>query len=515
MRSFTSKYAAILRAFIILPIFGFPVFLCAEPAPEQREIKAYSAEKLAFFDEWWQNPVLNFFHPLSTCTQVAFGLDIFDRQVALVQDGQQQDNLSFKASSLTRQKSRLYYGDARYENTTHRQILWNTVADWQRVAPYVVGDTVGGEVYQEQYAFRGGYAQNFSVLDLGLEGSYQATTRYKINDPRPKITVSDLRIAVGAAYRFGQAYAIGVETSFTDYQQDQSIKVYKKGSGVKLFYLRGFGVADELFSTVLTNRGAMSNTYKQTRYEGRLSLFPTLQNGWFALAGRRYSDLVLKETRLNDVSTYEETRTTFSLGYLSTQPQAAYAIKVSGLRSLKQGSEYVYSRDKVLLNKAAKFEENLYQLGLDFIGYWKWRADLESTLIVNLFFEDEKQDYFGLKQLPVNFMKWSFARLKLQKNTRYKLSLSSLLLKISAEYKHNLSKSLQAGVLSAPTALETLVYPNYHLLTANQWQVGLSARYDYDFNPAYGIFFEMSMTYAHYKSLGNARRYLCSLGITL
>ena len=510
-----TKYAILLRVVMILPIFGLPLSLQAKLEQEQKEIKAYSAEKLAFFDEWWQNPALNFFYPLTTCAEVAFGLKILERQATLVQDGKKYNNFSFNASSLTRQKDQLYYGDAGYENLIQRGILWNTTADWHRVSPYVVADTIGGTVYQEQYAFRGGYARNFGVVDLGLEASYRAKTMYKINDPRPKNTVSDMRIAIGGAYRVGRYYAIGVETVLNTYQQDQYIKVYKEDSGVKIFYLRGFGIADEMFSTVLTSSGSMSNTYEQTRYEARLTLFPMLQNGWFALVGRRYGDLFLKETRLNDVCAYEETRTRFAFGYLCTQPQSAYAVKVSGLFGLKQGTEYAYSRGTEFLNKALKFEENVYQLGLDFIGYWQWREGLESTLIVKLFFEDDKQEYLGLRQVPVNAMNWTFGYLKGQKNTRYKFSLSSLLLKISAEYKHNLSKSLQAGVLSAPTALETLVYPDYRFLTANQWQVGLSARYDYDFNPTYGIFFEMSMTYAHYKSLGNARSYFCSLGITL
>ena len=48
------------------------------------------------------------------------------------------------------------WGGASYLNGRNRSILWNSISDYQRLRPYVLADTLGGDTHIERYSFYGG-----------------------------------------------------------------------------------------------------------------------------------------------------------------------------------------------------------------------------------------------------------------------------------------------------------------------------------------------------------------------
>ena len=85
-------------------------------------------------------------------------------------------------------------GKVRYANGVKRGVLWNSSSDYSTLYPYVMADTVGGDLRKEEYAFSGGYTARRGRFHWGVEGAYRALHEYRQADPRPRNIVSDLRI---------------------------------------------------------------------------------------------------------------------------------------------------------------------------------------------------------------------------------------------------------------------------------------------------------------------------------
>ena len=85
-------------------------------------------------------------------------------------------------------------GKVRYANGVKRGVLWNSSSDYSTLYPYVMADTVGGDLRKEEYVFSGGYTARRGRFHWGAEGAYRALHEYRQADPRPRNIVSDLKI---------------------------------------------------------------------------------------------------------------------------------------------------------------------------------------------------------------------------------------------------------------------------------------------------------------------------------
>ncbi|MDE6378223.1 MAG: hypothetical protein K2K72_05705, partial [Duncaniella sp.] len=68
-------------------------------------------------------------------------------------------DFSIGAESYTRLgKESVVWGNAAFTTGVTRNVRWADCIDYERVAPYVLGDNVGGDLSRREYTFKGGYA---------------------------------------------------------------------------------------------------------------------------------------------------------------------------------------------------------------------------------------------------------------------------------------------------------------------------------------------------------------------
>lgn len=111
--------------------------------------------------------------------------------------------------SFIRKGNSSLWGEARYKNGKKTGRRWNETSDYLLLYPYVMGDTVGGDLKSEQYYFSGGYAYRKGSYTIGAEGSYGADIEYRNADPRPKNLTGDLYFTIGMSWKTGNHYALG------------------------------------------------------------------------------------------------------------------------------------------------------------------------------------------------------------------------------------------------------------------------------------------------------------------
>lgn len=224
-------------------------------------------------------------------------------------------------------------GTVRYVNGVKRDVNWSSTSDYFTVYPYVVADTVGGNVNKEEYAFSGGYAARYGRFHWGAEAAYRALHEYRMVDPRPRNIVSDLQVKASAGWQWLPAYVMEATLGYRRYSQTQSMSfVSERGKNSSVFHFTGLGSDFARFA------GA-TDTYMNTRYAGNgvtlgLSWTPLDQKGWEAVLGYSLLDLTHYLPNLNQVP-YTELYTR------TIQAQGAYLSRSAGW-SWKAGAHLQY-----------------------------------------------------------------------------------------------------------------------------------------------------------------------------
>lgn len=258
-----------------------------------------------------------------------------------VQKGRGERIVDIAASSYMKlSPSATVWGDARFSTGQRRHIEWNNAADYDLVAPYVTGDSVGGNLSTRQYSFMGGYAGSSRGWGWGAEAAYTATIDYRDRDPRDKIIVSDLRIKAGGTRSIGKSYTIGVAGRLRIYNQESDVEFYNPNNDIHLYPLTGLGNFYPRFSSI----SGMNTSYKGIGAGGSLQLLPASRRGAIVNADFRYISM---RQILRDFNNLELTRgDTYTLyataGWLGKAGAVSYGVMADLGLSRRLGYENVF-----------------------------------------------------------------------------------------------------------------------------------------------------------------------------
>jgi len=170
---------------------------------------------------------------------------------------------AFNADSFKRLKDgAAVTGGVSYKRGVKRNVIWNETSDYDFLQPYVMADSVGGNLQTEQYSFHGGWAKKLGDrMVVGIEGDYRALHEYRNFDPRPRNITSDFHAKGSVGYLVGDTYLIGV-LGYRKYHQSQGISFLNSaGANTTLFHLTGLGTHFQRFEG--------TSTYSSTRYRGK------------------------------------------------------------------------------------------------------------------------------------------------------------------------------------------------------------------------------------------------------
>ncbi|MCM1355093.1 MAG: hypothetical protein NC212_01640 [Staphylococcus sp.] len=173
------------------------------------------------------------------------------------QKGDGYNLAGFAAGSYTRLDSMsAVWGEADFTTGSYRSIRWNDCIDYDRVAPYILGDEVGGDLSTRRYRFSGGYGRSFGRWSAGVEAAYRAEIAYRNHDPRVKTVVSDLDVNLGGAYGIND-HCLGLSAGINVYDQSCDLDFYNPINEINTYTLTGMGTYYRRF---------MGNTNKNSGY---------------------------------------------------------------------------------------------------------------------------------------------------------------------------------------------------------------------------------------------------------
>ena len=146
----------------------------------------YSVER-QLKNNFYYNPASMSGYSNFSFTDFSIGYENEKRNIYRPHEGSGQKGLSLKVTSYKKQNDhRSIWGSARYQNLNLSSVKWNENLDFDRIAPYSIADSAGGDTKLERYQFSGGISQKINRWTFGLEASYLAQLGSRNRDPRQK-----------------------------------------------------------------------------------------------------------------------------------------------------------------------------------------------------------------------------------------------------------------------------------------------------------------------------------------
>lgn len=436
----------------------------------------YNEERIQTQD-FYYNPASMSDYSSSSMSEFSLNYQSENKKTYLRQLGSGDTGLSLKTKSFKKLKSNsVVWGSAGYSNMTKKNLSYNENLDFERIAPYVTQDSVGGNLNLETYHFAGGYAKKINRFSFGLFGSYDAQMAFRSRDPRVKNTTSDLMISAGINYKVYRDYKVGVFGEFNKYTQNSSVNFVNEVSYPIVYQSVGFGYTNYLFNNDSKTQyeelgykigGQISSKDGKDFYiTGILSSSNNIK-GIQPRVGNRYYDTSDLENKISEIEaakfiSLKNHRIGLIFNYNST---------------IRTGKEYGYTsnsdnRELIFKRKAYKKE----QYTTSFKAFYQLTQEKYIFTAVPFF---SYQEITERRIYPFSGQKYDAYTLGLDLDLKVEIKKNQILtFKPNYSYR-NINKAINALDTNLRPALIDWINQDYSLLTSDIFTMGAIVRYDF------------------------------------
>lgn len=394
------------------------------------------------------------------------------RQAVIPQLGDGSTLGAIDVNSQIEREKIAFFGSARYDFGVRRNALFNETSDFLLLFPYVMGDSVGGDVFGQGYRFGGGVAadlpENFIV---GASLNYRASIEYRQRDPRPRNVVSDLKADVGFAHDFA-SHRLGFALKGGRYKQTNALAFYNELGSPEILHFTGLGADYYRF------RGKNASTYYEGfSLGGSADLLRKTASGFHASLGYDFFTFEKIITNLNDlpIAQVSENKINFEVGFSSLKNENRWQISFLGEFQNRLGKENIFGDIKdgnyPLLAQISGFQMN--KIALSLAG--KYQRIFSAATLSLL----PKIDLLGVKAV-LNSREISFLNLKsgVETQARFGVKKWNFHFALGGFFLPNLKSNLVLPVTntwSQPTTQIFAQLKNSATLSSAQIQIGFSA----------------------------------------
>lgn len=395
----------------------------------------------------------------------------------VVQEGDGKRMFSINGISYTRLGgAAAVMGGASYRTGTTRNVRWNNAADYNRVFPYVAGDSVGGNLTCHEYTFGGNVGVTIGSWALGAGADYRASIDYRNRDPRVKDVVSDMTLRVGGARRALSRYFIGVAGRFNIYNQDSDVDFYNPVNDIVTVLSTGLGTSYHRFNGSASDQVAYSSTGGGIS----LSLFPEVanSNGWRFVIDADCEKMSVRLRALNNITPcrLENWTASFKGSYIVVSSQSIMWMPVIDINWTRRiGTETLYgtatgnsfpeiSRRQFYYNDRLKASASV-MMSIDVR-----RAGVFTLCPSYTFMRNDEFYHSPRRQLRYDRSTFAF-------DLDWRKPVSQIVLKATAgvAYCFATDKYSRLDQLDINRSIDNAVLHNYYMATADRGKIAVSA----------------------------------------
>lgn len=437
----------------------------------------YNVER-NFKTQFYYNPASMSGYSSTSFSEFNVGLHNKDDKAYRQQLGSGEKGLTVEAKSFQKLKpNRYFWGSASYQNVKVENVKWNETLDYDRVAPYITSDSVGGKLNLERYQFAGGYLQKTNRWTFAGQVSYLAQLGYRARDPRVRSTTSDLRVNAGVNYKVFREYEIGVFGEFNKYTQNTSLTFQSSLGRPYVYQMVGLGHSNNLF-----NGGTQpASTFEEFGVKGGLQIF-----------NKEGKDFYLQASigTANNVKSYNDAGNTFydisdlvdenyqieGAKFFDLNQKHRIGLLANFTSSVKTGSEYGYSLNMVSMTQIFKRQayrrENYVSTIKGFYQYNKDRFSITATPFYG--YEEIKER----RLYPNTGQKFEYSYFGINADYKQEIKGNQVLSFQPYFSKRVINKSINALSTTGNAAVDGWILQDYQFQSSDITTIGASLRYD-------------------------------------
>ncbi|MCB6971504.1 MULTISPECIES: DUF6850 family outer membrane beta-barrel protein [Butyricimonas] len=493
-----------MRSLFIL-IFSLTVLFSSSRAQDTLSVntrtRVFFSPGENFVSQAYRNPALQYYAHSFSLTELQIGWEQTSADKALLpQLGSKTQNFNFNVSSyISLRANSKTWGNAYYKNGKRNNVQWNETSDFLTVYPYVMADTLGGNLKTEEYYFAGGYAQAGKHFTWGIFANYRALIEYRNRDPRPKNVVSDLKGSVGISARITRRYDVGLAIHAGKYKQTNDVKYYNELGTLTEYHLFGLGTDSRRFY------GKNSSVYYNGhRYGASVELFPRAKKGLSAAV--EYERFTFEKiiSTLNNLPLNElnQDEIKAEVAYMTRTPREQWGLKLNGSYRNRKGTENLFGDPTTGVYPQIGSTEQLSvkrnNLSLSFLYGREYR---EKQFSWNILPQAEMNTFKMTYLDPARLMKLNDLTGRMNVSLAKSIKKSTFRLDAEGEYRYNTDAELQLTDIDETTRrlLEPVntVYAN---LSTDSWASDISLRWDYTLSRGdKGIFIKINWRHDAFK----------------
>lgn len=466
----------IKTSFVVLFMTSFS-FLKAQDSTNffNKYRNQYNAER-NLKSQFYYNPASMLDYSKTSFSEFGVGYHSNKKDVYREQLGSGDQGLKIAVNSFQKiNDKRSVWGKASYESLKQFKIKWNENLDFDRVAPYVLADSVGGDLKLERYSFAGGYSEKMNRFTLGIEASYTAQLGYRSRDPRINNTTSDLRVNIGVNYKAFREYEIGVFTRLNKYTQNSSISFVSLLGNPYIYQMVGLGYSNNFF-----NGGKYTNAFEELGYQIGAQIMNKSGKDFYiqAIAGnsKNTKNIQINNPYFESSALQNEQFIFEGAKFFNLKDYHRFGIFANYSASVKTGTEFGYSintqRTEQIFQRKAYRNETYTSLFKLMYQFSKDNFTLNATPFYG------NQEIKERRLYPVSGQKFVYNYFGINADFQQKLNANQVLSFSPYFTKRVVSKSISAITSVGNVAINDWILQDYNFQASDICTFGASLRYD-------------------------------------
>ncbi|WP_432709841.1 DUF6850 family outer membrane beta-barrel protein [Pedobacter sp.] len=430
----------------------------------QGRLKEQFSPVTAISDEVYSNPALrpyqrNLGFSLLSATYADENQDLY-----LQQKGSGEKGYSINSETYIKQRPDLtLWGKAYYKNNKIKAVKFNESSDFDMIYPYVMADTVGGDMNSETYFFEGGLAKKAGAYILGLDAGYRGVQAFRDVDPRPLNISSEINLNLSISRQINSDYALAFDLKGQKYTQKNELEFVSELGSPLIYHDAGLGVYNMLLA------GERDKAYYNGKnYAAEFSLAPVTQKGLFAQIG--YQKFMLDKVLYGiayPISAIDEYTYRASFGYLNKNKDQQFIIRMEASTATRNGTEAKFNNKDVetsvqKISEDIRFVNDNLTLKLHTVygkttGNFDWFIGADGRFLTN------NQQYVD----PTRYLDYSYLQIGLNLTGVKYVKNSAYSARFDVQKTEMLERNFYWNSINTQTALYTMLNSNFTYLSAS------------------------------------------------
>nr|WP_209146470.1 DUF6850 family outer membrane beta-barrel protein [Chitinophaga chungangae] len=448
----------------------------AQDSLSEKLVREQTSPVTVLRDELYTSPALKAWQRENTYSRLSASFGKHEQDLYLQQEGSGKQQLDVHSETYLRGKDNTtIWGKAYYISEKLFKVKFNESANYDLVYPYVMADTVGGDLNSETYAFSGGLAKGFGKYQVGVQAGFKGEQSYRNRDPRPKNISTILDLGVAVSRRLGNRYLLALDLNGTKYNQENKLEFVSEVGEPLIYHDAGLGAYNEFLS------GArMSANYNGFIYGAGLQLSPAGRKGWYAGVSVQQTNIgKLLDRIVFEIGTAKERLLSGRAGYIFDKDDRHFmaGVKATGLSREGLEAKFQTGASDISIVKIAedvRYKRACNTVGANVLygrtgGFADWYAGADAEYL------DELQQYVQPNR------RLSFTRLTagIHLTGRKQFGRTSVTLKAAAHRQETLEQSGSWSDINPQKAIFSMMNSNFAFLTASGMNYRGQARVDF------------------------------------